>query len=45
VVLQAAAGGGGGRMNLSIMEILDIIAWDDMICIVGLRYRRWLALT
>lgn len=34
----------GGRMNLSIMAILDIIAWDDMICMVGLRYQRWLAL-
>ena len=32
-----------GRMNLSVMTILAIIAWDDMICMVGLRYRRWLA--
>ncbi len=32
-----------GRMNLSIMAILDIIAWDDMICMAGLRYQCWLA--
>jgi len=30
-------------MNLSIMAILDIIAWDYMICMAELRYQCWLA--
>lgn len=45
MVLQAAAGGGEGSDEFKYYGVLDIIAWDDMICIVGLRYRRWLALT
>ena len=33
----------GGWVNLSVMTIHDIIAWDDTICMVGIRYCCWLA--
>ncbi|NIA11927.1 MAG: hypothetical protein GWP10_19935 [Nitrospiraceae bacterium] len=37
--LRAAAGSDGDQLGLSITVMLTIIVWDDVLHLVGLRYR------